>query len=474
MKYAELDRQRCELAKSSELWQFSVMKPQRLVSFAKDRDIHIFNARTVEDLWRAGLLRADAVESSATIDVPSLAFVREENGRHLYCDMRPVPHRREGYGGIFSKEEAESSDLELYFHPFRLYVLYHIDRVFGLRCSSTQYLMNPEGFVTGSRLVVEHLNHWTSGEQCAQRFEHWNRIAELAIVLEPTAYGEVFHSLWWRFPESKESMEAKLDQRREKANMLLSGFPREQIDALRSDLCQDAESIDNNNRIHVLLRLMAARERLKLRSSLGAAMCFLAMAEIIRRAAERAIDEKFPEEDESGFGAWRGEARRSIYGSERILDAPLKVRRSFLTGMGLDYGVKVRCYLEGHTEHGAMTSGAFDCAGADFINLRGQWIQAKGKGLSFLESLENDIKSQVFSVVLLDSDISHNVHALQTAVKSGKFFGRFCIALPDFEFHNFTVDELVRVARELAAQGRVEAPPHDDLLSLVRVRPGTS
>lgn len=468
MNYAELDKQRSELVKAPELWHFDVMKPQKLVSFAKDRDVHIFNARTVENLWRAGLLRADAVVSPVKIEMPSIVFVGEENGTLLYCDARPIQHRKEGYGGIFKTHVSESSDIELYFHPFRLYVLHHVNRVFGSRFSSTQYLTDPEGFVAGLRLVVEHLDHWTSGEQCAQRFEHWNRIAELAIVLEPTAYGEVFHSLRWRFPDSKESMEAKLDQLREQTNMLLSGFSREQIDTLRRDLCQDAESIDNNKIIRVLLRLMAAHRRLNVRSSLGAAMLFSSMAEIIRRAAEEAKGETFAEEDELGFGQWMTGARRSIYGSDRILDAPLEVRRDFLTAMGLDSGVKVRCYLEGTTELGAMTLAAGDGAGAEFINLRGQVIEKKGKGLGFVEALKTDKKSHVFSIVLLDGDNTDNVRALRKAANEGCFFGRFFIAHPDFEFANFTVDELVNVALSLAGRGGGEVPLHDEILPLVK------
>jgi hypothetical protein len=128
MDYAELDRHRCELVKASELWQFDLMKPQKLVPFARDRSIAIFNPRTVEDLWQAGLLRADAITSPVKIEAPSLTFVRKENGTLLYCDTRRIPQRREGYGGIFSKEKAKPGNLELYFHPFRLYVLYHVDR----------------------------------------------------------------------------------------------------------------------------------------------------------------------------------------------------------------------------------------------------------------------------------------------------------------------------------------------------------
>lgn len=412
------------------------------------------------------MLRADAVESTVKIEVPSIVFVGEKNDKLLYCDVRPVQHRKQGYGGIFSKEKTGSGHIELYFHPFRLYVLYHVNRVFGSRFSSTQYLTNPEGFVTGLRLVVEHLDHWTSREQCAQRFEHWNRIAELAIVVEPTAYGKVFHSPRWCFRDSKDSMVAKLDQRREQANMLLSDISREQIEALRRDLCQDAELIDNNKMIHVLLRLMAAQRRLNLHSSLGAAMLFKSMAEIIRRAAEEAKGEQLPEEDELGFGQWIDGARRSIYGSDRIPDAPLEVRRDFLTGMGLDAGVKVRCYLEGSTELGAMTVAAGEGAGAEFINLRGHVIEKRQLG--FVEALRNDKRSHVFSIVLLDRDRTDNERALKRAARDGSFFGRFFIADRDFEFANFTVDELVNVALSLAARGGSEVPLHDEIMPLVK------
>jgi hypothetical protein len=193
--YAELDKQRFELVGTQELWQFDLKKPRELAAFAKDRDIYISDARIVKHLWRLGLLRADAVVSPVPICVPSVQFVRKEDGMELYCDMRPVQHRKEGYGGILLTEEPEETHVELYFHSFRLYVLYHIDRIFGTSVLSTQYLTFTEGLVTASRFHLERLDKWTSGEQCASRFEHWNRVAELAIVSEPTAYGKVFHSL---------------------------------------------------------------------------------------------------------------------------------------------------------------------------------------------------------------------------------------------------------------------------------------
>lgn len=467
MDWAELDRHRCELIKASELWQFDLMNPQKLVQFARDRDVEIFGGSTIEDLWRVGLLRADAVTSSREIDTPPLTLVAEEKGTFFYGDTRPVPYRPEGYGGVLSRDRPDLKDIELHFHPFRLYVLHHIDRVFSSTTASIQYLLNPDGFAKLTESEIEFLNRWTSGDQFAPRFEHWNRIAELAIVLEPTAYGRVFNSIRWRSPDTQESIEKKLAVRREQHKSLLGNVTPKEINKLRQDLCQDAESLDHNKMVHVLLRLITRRERLNMRSSLGACMLLKGMAEIIRRAFEEATQKQLSEEDELGFGQWMKGARKMIYGTERILDATPEERRDFLRSMGIDFGIKARAYLEGETEFGAMDSAAGEGAGVELINLRGQFIESKGKGLAFIESLKKDMKSHVFSIVLLDGDRIDNVRALRKAVQDGNFFGRFFISDPDFEFGNFTVQELVDVLLKLAARDFAELPSRDDLLTQV-------
>jgi len=469
MDYAVLDGVRCELVGANELWQFDLMKPQKVVQFAKDHRISIFNENTVKGLWRAGLLRADAIASPSKIEVPGLILAGEENGTFLYCDVRPVPHRPEGYGAIFSREGTDLGELTLYFHPFRLYVLYHAARVFDATITATQYLQSPQALLSLSARHVEHLDHWTSTPQCAERFDYWNRVSELAIVLEPAAYRKIFHSIRAQIPDTLESIAAKHNQHRERVKTLLVGASRQEIDDFRQNLCENAEIIDDNKMIHTVLRLMAGNERQKIRGHLGAAMLFVAMAETIRRAAEEAKGEQLREEDEMGFGEWMDGARKSIYGSERIFDAPREVRRDFLTGMGLDSGTKVKCYLEGETEAGALISAAGDGAGVEFINLRGQVIEKKGRGLAFVESLKNDQRSHVFSVVMVDADNADNVRLLKKAVRDGHFFGRYFVATPDFELANFTVDELVDVALGLAARDNGALPARDDILSHVRL-----
>jgi hypothetical protein len=320
---------------------------------------------------------------------------------------------------------------------------------------------------TVSMLNIDFFNQWTAGNEFAERFEHWNRVAELAIVLEPTAYSAVFHVMRGSYPDTQEAFAAKLQELREKIRSLFSYFLVQDINSIRSELCQQAELFDQNKLIHVLIRLMSQHERLKLRSALGGSMLFLCMAEIIRRAAEDALGQNFPEEDEMGFGQWMSGARKSIYGAERILDSPRETCREFLTSMGLDYGVKVRCYVEGETEYGALISAVGDAGGTEFVNLRGQVVEKRGKGLGFVASLKNDKKSHVFSVVVMDQDREDNIRALKKAAADEAFFGRFFISSPDFEFSNFTVDEMIDVLLDLEARENIQIPARDEIAPLV-------
>lgn len=475
MDYRKLVKQRCALAAAPELWQFDLLTPQKLCKFARDRGVPIFNASTITDLWRVGLLRADLITARRKFDIPWLELVSQESGLFVYCDARQVEHRTRGYGGAFAAANSEFPPLELMFHPFRLYILYQIDRVFRMEASSTQYLLNPEGMAWLANHNVESLDIWTSDPVFSQRFDHWNKSSELAIVLEPTAYSKVFHAIRWKYPDTEDGLRDKMRERRGHVQRFLSECGTNAIHKIRVELCQDAEILDPNKLVHVLLRLMSRHERLKLRGALGGCMLFLCMAELIRRAAGEALGQDMPEEDELGFGQWLPGARKSIYGSERILDASRETRRDFLASMGLDYGVKVRCYVEGETELGALTSAVGEAGGIEFVNLRGQVVEKRGKGLSFVASLRNDMRSHVFSVVVLDQDREDYVRALKKAAREKTFFGRFFISSPDFELANFTVRELVEVLPDVAGEMAIKRGRETRFCRLWRVlNPGSN
>ncbi len=464
----KLNALRIELVKSAEIWQYDLLNPTKFWQFAKDRNIGIYNAQTINDLWRIGLLRADLIRSTDIIKLPGVELASQDGGTNVYCDNRQVEHREGGYGGAISNGLPILGDLEIYFHPFRLYVLYHIARVFDLEVNATQFLVYPHGYEKISNIHIEHLDRWTKSEQFVDRFNYWNSLAELAILLEPIVWKEVFNTIRWRHPDSETGLLVKIQTHYERIEKFLLSISLPNIDELRSELCRAAEIVDGNKILHVLLRLMSSRERLKLKSALGESMLFLSMAEVIRRAAEKANNAKLPEEDELGFGVWFEEARKSLFGTDRIIDASPETRRDFLTSMGLHGGVKARCYVEGETEFAALVSAVGEGGGIEFINLRGQFVQRSGKGLGFANSLMNDKKSHVFSIVLLDADRTDNVRALESTVKrEDAFFGRFFLSSPDFEFSNFSTAELIEVALSLTEISRNSLPSQKILTEMV-------
>jgi len=459
---------RCLLANSPDLWQFNLLDPQGLCHFAKDRGISFFSGDRIGDLWRIGLLRADLVVGEQGGAELSLKEIANDTHSTLYCDDREVEHRTASYGGSLSDTHNDPAHVQLLFHPFRLYVLYHIERAFRFNPSATQYLQYPQGLVNLADTHVEVLARVTSEKRFADRCEYWNRTAELAIVSEPATYEAVFASTKRNeAATNQDTLQRELDCHREELKRFLLQISVSRIDESRAELCRNAELLDQNKLMHVLLRLMSSHERHKLRGALGACMLFLCMSEIIRRAAEEALCLELPEEDEMGFGQWMEGARQTIYGTKRILDATPETQRDFLTSMGLDHGVKVRCYVEGETEYGAFVSAVGHAGGIEFINLQGNVLEKHGKGLSFASALENDKQSHVFSVVVLDQDRDDHVRALKKAAREGRFFGRFFISTPDFEFGNFTLTELVDVICKLASQAGEGTPSRDNILQIV-------
>jgi hypothetical protein len=464
-----LNVERQRLLTISELWQLSLLNPRSLQRFANERSVSIFNHETVVDLWKLGLVRADRITSTTPLAIPSVELVSESKGLYLWCDQRLLQPRPSGYGTAFAALDQELPEIGLFFHPFRLYVLYHIARVFQMEMASTQYLLWKDGYGRLAEIHVKHLDSWTASEGFLERFDHWNATAELAALLEPIAYPTVAGALNRPANEDQDQFHAKLKSHEDcTLAFLKKEIALAEVRQRRQELATDAESVDRNKLLHVLLRLMSHHERSKLRDAIGCCMQFLCMSEVIRRVVEKSHGTELPEEDELGFGQWLDGARSTLYGTERIVDASPKARRDFLTSMELDAGVKTRCYVEGDTEYGALSSAVGDAGGTEFVNLSGQVVEKGGRGLQFAASLASDKTHGVLSVVMLDDDVGDNVRVLKRAAERGTFFGRFFLNSPDLEFANFSLAELVEVLLRMASRGQKPLPDRVIIAELVK------
>lgn len=440
---ADLAKLRAELSSASE-WTSSLVDTRKLAQIAGQLGLGHISEDDIRGLWSIGLLRADLVRSEGQTCTHSLVPV--PGGVDSYIDVRTMDLLPAGYGSSMEELSDPVRAITLLFHPFRVYVLHHVVRTLVIKTSSCQYLRWTPGVLRVVDYQLRELNTWTSGDSFPDRFDYWNQVAELAALCTPVS---------WLPP--RESADADNDRAwlRRYADLLRDLLTRRGLPALhqcRGDLAWAAHERDSNTNVHTLLRLMKRSERDRIEGRLGAAMQFLSMAESVRRAGERLLGVQLPEEDELGPGQWMEGARKMLYGHERVFDAPRKDLRDFLGILGLDFGVKVRCYVEGETELGALRHAVGVDGQCTFVNLKGNVVERGGKGVAFLDSLAADLNAHVFSVVIVDKDRADVVRVLKKAAADQAFFGAYFLFDPDIEFGNFSVAELLEVARGIAQQ----------------------
>lgn len=450
-----LPQHRADLARSPGLWQLELLSCGGLAKRASELGLSGFNEDSIRSLWDAGLLRADLVVSDSPVTPPSLPAIDSDVGEYTYVDDRRASKWPNGMSGAIKTPSELDKAPRPMFHPFRLFVLYHIDRVFTFRTTPAQYLYRSSGYESLVKWHVESLDRFTANDIAAERFSYWNEVAEAAIVLEPGAFEEVYG--YTRLPGLADATayQTRLEERRELAKSLVAEIGRGALDEIRRNLCYEADTFDGNNDLHVILRFMRGQERLKLKGRLGAAMLLLGMSETIRRASERQFG-PLSEEDELRPGQWMQGARKMIYGTDRVADASSLDRRDFLVLKGLDYATKVRCYVEGDTEMGALEHALGRFQAIELVNLQGRVVERGKREIAFVESLERDLQNRVFSIILLDSDRTDNVRAVRKAAGEDRFFGRFFLSAPDIEYGNFTKHELIEVADRLAQEEGLE------------------
>src|SRR3990172_7295466 len=104
-------------------------------------------------------------------------------------------------------------------------------------------------------------------------------------------------------------------------------------------------------------------------------------------------------EDEA-FGGWLPGAREWLYGSEYPLEHIPEMRRRVLPRWGLTGGVRVRFYVEGDTEQGALEYALEGLLGfgVEVVNLR-----AQGWATWIARELQSHVKAKRFSMLMLDA-----------------------------------------------------------------------
>lgn len=434
---------------NSEIAQQEFLTQSKFSNYCKDYGLSLVSVRNIEAMWWHGLLQADLVCSSEHIDMVGLELIENNAGVYTFADNRTVPVIKD-WGGCLTEKIEDEIKTKLYFHPFRLYAMYHIQRIFSYNLSPIQHLLNNEGAKTVENFHNDRFEDSNTRSIISEKITKINNAITLAVFCEPYAYSKVYNKIKISPPDTEVSLKEKIKTRTDEIENILSDIGINEIEKIRSDICFDVEVIDPNKMLHILLRMMNSHLRQGLKGKIGGAMLLFSMAEFLRLSTEYVFKKKLPEEDELGFGVWMKDVKKDIFGANRLYDSDSSVKREFFRQYGADHSTKVRCYFEGETEYGAFNSLFGLSNRVDLINLKGNVVEKGGKGVAFRESLRTDIKNKVFSIIVIDADRDDYVRAVQRACEDDEICGRVFFLEPDFEFGNFTLSELTQIIRRYA------------------------
>lgn len=446
------------ISQNSRIWQMTFLNADKLARFSSDRGLTSFNEKDIIRLWQLGLIRADLITSRKKLHLVGLVDRGTDRyGHHIYSDERQIPRRLKTWKNASASVKPMQEDVELLFHPYRYYVLYHIHRIIGLNISKMQMLYQ-EGFARVLDASLFSFNRWAGSEQFTECIRKWNNIASLCILTEPYIYRRIFHIIRFspydveNYGTGAEEIHNHIeDYWRTNVQNLYHRIGMERLEEIRRDLCFDTQMLDKNRWIHTLLCLGDSNLRLELEANIGGALILRTMAEMLRRATEEAFDIELREEDELGTGWVPEGVKKTLYGSNRLLD-DAQAGDVFVRRHGLNYKPRIHLYCEGDTEYGALNY-FFEMMGISvpITNLHGLIKESKSMVRFFSDSLRSDIREHMYSIVVIDGDIDANVKIMEGAARKNNcskddgIFGRFFLSRPDFELCNFEIGELEEI-----------------------------
>jgi hypothetical protein len=268
-------------------------------------------------------------------------------------------------------------------------VLRQVEQFLELNIAKQQILYSSESYVNLLKDHIRYFNEATANKSFRDKIRRWNDITSLAVTVEPFTFNRLFgvYSIPYQYAHDGKENEFRLILRKHylQCAELLRPIGMERFKEAIAELIREARDLEPNEEILKLLRLTKRKYRLeRVKGKLGGAVYLMTMAEMIRLAAESIFETRLPEENDSdGFNQF-------FYGAERLTDN-YNARGEFIRNLGLDHSVRLRWYVEGDTEFRALENEIGHDQNIELINLRGEVVAGKGKGLSFRENLLADV-----------------------------------------------------------------------------------
>jgi len=423
-----------ESATLDHLRQVDLLNEGSLSTWGNQLKVPLFGSveGDVGEFWRRGWLRADRIHVRITKRYKRGVLHDSE----FFEDVRQIG---EGWHGTQNKAER----IEPEFHRFRIYPCNRLLKSLASNWAASSVL-NPNVGETIGKDAEERHKAIEDGALTATA-DRSNGIADLAVLLEPLYWPWITSRIVGRsFGNDSELARIRQDYI-DRTLDFAKGIDLEDARSAHEQLRVDAAWIDDNGDLYRLLRAANWDAREKLVGRVGLALWLRHMAEVIRRGLEEVYGEQLLEED-MAFGMWYEGARARFYGNERALDNPTHYRRELLERMGLDTSVRARWYVEGETELGYLQNdlGIIRDSQVEILNRKGRF---SGKAsVDLFEEIDRDRQAERFSIISADRDVEENWKTVSRLAEKDLIVGYVSINDPDFEFANFTLEELIGAA----------------------------
>lgn len=384
----------------------------------------------------------DFIRQNRLLDETSFLRFVNERGIQAWgvCSGDPGDFCKRGWLSADSTKHGGG----LLFHPFRIYPLFKALDACKLNIATSSTLRR-DSF---SGFIQTVLSSLPSIEQIGEMVHQWDRVIDLAILLEPLNWPTVTGKITFHGHLRGTDFDVVMEQYRQKVLNMVGSLNLPLWRKIHQAIVFDAHRLDPNDKLYALLRVSNWDRREDLKGNVGGALWFRHIAEVIRRAFEDVSGEQWPEEDYA-TGWWPPGARLGVFGSERPYDDELKSKPYLALEFGLFTGSLVRWYVEGETEYFAIRYIIYDPAksGIELVNMRGNIVTEKGNiALKLRDCLKEDLALRRFSMISFDADVPANVKTVRRQVEQKHVVGFIAANKPDFEFNNFTVEELAEIA----------------------------
>jgi len=172
----------------------SLLTPSQFSSYAMERDVKFWKSH-IKQLWQLKLLRADLIISRKKLRYSGLVEVgKDELNQYLYADGRQAKRRRKGWIDATENLPPFPEGVTLYFHSFRYYVLYQLNRVFKININPYQMMIANRYPGLLEREILD-FEGWSSKPEFNQNVYRWNEIVSLCVVTEPCFFMIIFQYL---------------------------------------------------------------------------------------------------------------------------------------------------------------------------------------------------------------------------------------------------------------------------------------